>query len=77
MTRKAYGTISGVIIDTCPDHGKWVDETQFAALADFICRGGDVLAAKVDEVRDRIVHRPSGGGNAGPGSLLSKFFGGR
>jgi len=71
MTRRAYGTVSGVIVDTCPDHGKWVDETQFAALADFICRGGDVLATQARQVRAR-----TGPGQKQGGTLLDKFFGG-
>jgi Zn-finger nucleic acid-binding protein len=76
MTRRAYGTVSGVIIDACGDHGTWVDEAQFAALADFICRGGDILAAKVDEVRERNViggHRGPAGDTA---SILGRFLGG-
>jgi hypothetical protein len=76
MTRLAYGTVSGVIIDACGDHGTWVDEAQFAALADFICRGGDILAAKVDEVRERNViggHRGPAGDTA---SILGRFLGG-
>ena len=70
MIRRAYGTVSGVIIDLCSDHGSWVDESQFAALADFICRGGDLLANEIDKVRARITRR------SGP-TLLDKFLGNR
>ncbi len=75
MTRRAYGTVSGVIIDFCPDHGSWVDEAQFAALAEFICRGGDTLAAEVNKVRDRI--RPAGAGRPSSKSVMDRFFGGK
>ncbi|MHC4547907.1 MAG: TFIIB-type zinc ribbon-containing protein [Planctomycetota bacterium] len=71
MTRRNYATVSGVIVDACGDHGTWVDEAQFAALADFICRGGDVLATEVRKVRARI----SPGEQRSGGTLLDKFFG--
>ena len=71
MTRRNYATVSGVIVDLCGDHGTWVDEAQFAALADFICRGGDVLATQASQVRAR-----TGPGQKSGGTLLDKFFGG-
>jgi len=73
MLRRNYGTVSGVIVDTCCDHGTWVDEAQFAALADFICRGGDLLAAEIGKVRARIQVR---GTQIGP-TPLKRFFGKR
>jgi len=73
MLRRNYGTVSGVIVDTCNDHGTWVDEAQFAALADFICRGGDLLAAEVDKVRARLQARRA---ETGP-TPLERFFGKR
>jgi hypothetical protein len=74
MARRAYGTVSGVIVDHCGDHGTWVDEAQFAALADFICRGGDVLASEIDKVRARIGRRGAGGQSGR--SILERFLGG-
>jgi len=71
MTRRNYGTVSGVIVDFCGDHGTWVDEAQFADLADFICRGGDVLAERAGQVRARI--QPRGDGKP---SIMDHFFGG-
>lgn len=71
MTRRAYGTVSGVIIDLCGDHGAWVDEAQFGALAEFICRGGDVLASEIGKVRARI--RPRGGSDGR--TLMDRFLG--
>ncbi len=54
-----------------PDHGTWLDETQFAALADFICRGGDLLASEVGKVRERITNRAPKTGR----TLLDRFLG--
>jgi Zn-finger nucleic acid-binding protein len=72
MTRRNYATVSGVIVDSCGDHGTWVDEAQFAALADFICRGGDVLATETGKVRARI--QPGQGANAR--TIMDRLFGG-
>jgi Zn-finger nucleic acid-binding protein len=72
MTRRNYATVSGVIVDECGDHGTWVDEAQFGALADFISRGGDVLATEASKVRARI--QPGKGGGS---SLLDRLFGKR
>lgn len=70
MTRRNYQTVSGVIVDVCGTHGTWVDEAAFAALADFITRGGDLLASKVDSLRTRVT--PTAG--ASP-SLMDRLFG--
>lgn len=53
MLRRNYGTVSGVITDVCVDHGTWVDEKAFADLANFIVRGGDLVAGKAQETRLR------------------------
>ena len=71
MTRQNYATVSGVIVDNCPDHGSWVDETAFAALADFICRGGDAVASKAGKVRARLDSTQPGRST----SLFDRFFG--
>jgi Zn-finger nucleic acid-binding protein len=73
MTRRNYATVSGVIVDFCGDHGTWVDEAQFAALAEFISRGGDVLAAKTGEVRARV--QPGQQSNAK--TIMDRLFGGQ
>ncbi len=70
MTRRGYGTVSGVIVDVCTDHGTWVDQTQFAELANFICRGGDILAERASRVRDRIGRRKEMGR-----TVLDRFLG--
>lgn len=71
MLRRNYATVSGVIVDHCADHGTWVDEANFAALADFICRGGDVLASEAGKVRARSTIRRSADGP----SLIGRLFG--
>jgi hypothetical protein len=73
MTRRNYGTVSGVIVDVCYDHGTWVDGTAFGELADFIVRGGDLVAKKASLARDRA--RPFSGSAGGPSSILGKFLG--
>ena len=70
MMRKNYATVSGVIVDYCGDHGIWVDEHAFAELADFICRGGDMVARQADRVRD-LNARASGG------RLIDRLLGNR
>jgi hypothetical protein len=73
MTRRNYATVSGVIVDFCGDHGTWVDEAQFAALAEFISRGGDILAAETGKVRARI-QQPGQQGSAK--TIMDRLFGG-
>jgi Zn-finger nucleic acid-binding protein len=70
MTRRNYGSVSGVVVDECPDHGTWVDSNAFAALADFICRGGDVLSRKADSLRQRATTAKRKGGG-----LMDRFLG--
>jgi len=76
MIRRNYGTVSGVIVDHCGDHGTWVDETQFAELASFICRGGDILASQAQKLQERTsAARPHGGDSQGPaGGLLDRLL---
>ncbi|MGQ0613274.1 MAG: zf-TFIIB domain-containing protein [Planctomycetaceae bacterium] len=71
MTRRNYAKVSGVIIDLCGNHGSWVDEAAFAELANFITRGGDVLASKSTATRTRLAPPPSG-----TPTLLDRIFGG-
>lgn len=51
MSRRNYGTRSGVIIEECSDHGHWMDERAFGELSVWISRGGDVLTN--DRIRRR------------------------
>jgi hypothetical protein len=73
MTRRNYATVSGIIVDSCGDHGTWVDEAQFAALADFICRGGDLLAPS-EAGRPRVRTPQANTGSAR--TFMDRFFGG-
>jgi len=40
MNRKAYGMRSGVIVDTCKEHGVWVDGGELAAIIRWAQAGG-------------------------------------
>ncbi len=46
MTRRNYAGVSGVIVDFCGRDGTWVDQAAFSQLAEFITKGGDLLAAR-------------------------------
>lgn len=71
MIRRNYGTVSGVIIDVCVEHGTWVDENAFADLASFIVRGGDLVAGKAQQARARLRSIPRSESN----SIVGKLFG--
>jgi Zn-finger nucleic acid-binding protein len=43
MQRKAYGVRSGVIVDRCPAHGLWLDDTELRRLLVWTQAGGLVL----------------------------------
>lgn len=40
MHRRNYGRRSGVIVDTCRQHGLWFDQGELEAIIDWIRRGG-------------------------------------
>jgi Zn-finger nucleic acid-binding protein len=40
MNRKAFGRISGVVVDVCAKHGVWFDAGELAAVLAFVARGG-------------------------------------
>jgi len=71
MIRRNYGTVSGVIIDVCHEHGTWVDENAFAELASFIVRGGDLVAGKAQQARARLKSIPK----TDSVSILGKLLG--
>ncbi len=48
MHRKNFGKRSGVIIDTCKDHGVWLDRGELARVLDFVTSGGLELSQKKD-----------------------------
>ncbi len=40
MNRKAFGRISGVIVDVCKSHGVWFDSGELAEVIQFVEQGG-------------------------------------
>jgi Zn-finger nucleic acid-binding protein len=55
MTRSQYKRISGVLIDTCGNHGAWLDAGELETIRTFIANGGldksqdkDILKNKID-----------------------------
>ncbi len=54
MNRTNFARISGVIIDSCRDHGIWFDPGEVEKIMDFIARGG-LQKAKTVEV-ERLKH---------------------
>jgi Zn-finger nucleic acid-binding protein len=73
MLRSNYGTVSGVIVHVCGDHGTFVNEMEFANLAEFIVRGGDQLADHARKIHVRITHNREHAGR----TILDHFFGSR
>jgi len=67
MNRTNFARISGVIIDSCRDHGIWFDPGEVERIMDFIAKGGLQKAKAVemerlkseDELR-RIRNMPTG-----------------
>lgn len=60
MNRKAFGKISGVVVDVCKQDGVWFDAGELAAVLAFVARGGLEEARKreLDEIREskRALH---------------------
>jgi Zn-finger nucleic acid-binding protein len=44
MNRRAFGRVSGVIVDVCRDHGVWFDAGELSEVLAFLERGGLELA---------------------------------
>jgi Zn-finger nucleic acid-binding protein len=49
MNRTNYGRISGVILDTCKEHGLWFDKDELRRVLEFIEKGG------LDKSRERQI----------------------
>ncbi len=49
MNRTNYGRISGVVLDTCKDHGLWFDKDELRRVLEFIQKGG------LDKSRERQI----------------------
>ncbi len=48
MNRRNYGQHSGVVIDTCGDHGAWFDRDELAEILQWVRSGGETRAAALD-----------------------------
>jgi Zn-finger nucleic acid-binding protein len=55
MSRRNYGSVSGVVIDECNRHGMYLDAREFEAIETFIRMGGLALQRQrfEERVRDR------------------------
>jgi Zn-finger nucleic acid-binding protein len=71
MNRRAFGRISGVIVDVCREHGVWFDAGELAQVLAFIERGGlerarereaEELKAAAREVRTERARAQVAGG---------------
>ena len=64
MARRNYARRSGVIVDTCNEHGMWFDSGELQSLLGWIRRGGLEKAAKLEKEEARAAasaaRRPPG-----------------
>ena len=84
MNRRAFGRISGVIVDVCKDHGVWFDSGELAEVLAFIERGGlerarereaEELKAAAREARTERTRAQLAPGMSQSGALESQRFG--
>jgi Zn-finger nucleic acid-binding protein len=54
MNRRNYGSSSGVVMDTCKDHGVWLDGGEFNKLLRWAHAGGIQHHARQEKERDRM-----------------------
>ena len=59
MNRSNFARASGVIIDTCRNHGVWFDADELPRIVSFIQNGGMRMARQrelreIEEMRDRL-----------------------
>jgi Zn-finger nucleic acid-binding protein len=57
MSRRNYGRVSGVILDSCPAHGVWLDSGELQALRTFVASGGRQRQAKADADKQRLAEQ--------------------
>lgn len=64
MARRNYARRSGVIVDTCHEHGMWFDSGELHALLQWIRRGGLEKAAQLEKgdavAAARLARQPPG-----------------
>ncbi len=80
MNRSNYARVSGVIVDTCREHGIWFDPDELRRVLAFIENGGlkrasqheqAALQAERDRLRDAVSDARRGEGAASLGGILS------
>jgi len=54
MARRNYGRVSGVIVDSCPQHGVWLDRGELQTLRSFVASGGRKRQASADADKERL-----------------------
>ena len=57
MNRTCYGARSGVIVDTCKEHGVWLDGGELRRILHWLHAGGRVHHAKLDAEDKRLKER--------------------
>jgi Zn-finger nucleic acid-binding protein len=57
MHRRAYGTRSGVIVDSCREHGVWLDAGELGQLLKWVKAGGRKLQKQRQEEEERAAER--------------------
>jgi len=79
MNRTNYARVSGVIVDTCRDHGLWFDQDELRRVLAFIENGGQkralqheqaALQAERDRLRQALAEVRSAEGPIGLGAIL-------
>ncbi len=86
MNRRLFAKGSGVIVDICPKHGAWFDESELQLVIEFVAKGGLVTPVNKKNTRpdlpDDFQWKPSGrspnrtrtGRNLSYGGLLEVIF---
>jgi Zn-finger nucleic acid-binding protein len=59
MNRRNFGQRSGVVIDTCKEHGLWFDAQELSGILRWIRQGGETRAKKRQASERRHVERQS------------------
>lgn len=57
MNRIGYGARSGVIVDTCREHGVWLDGGELRRILHWLHAGGQVLHEKLEDEQKRMKAR--------------------
>ena len=57
MNRRNYGKRSGVVIDSCKEHGIWFDANELGGILRWIRKGGEERSAQKDSAEERARRR--------------------